>query len=75
MTAILNFIQGIADGVMALIAFLLSMIQDIAYVAELTAKVVLDIPVYLSWLPSPVIALAVSIFAIVVIYKILGREG
>lgn len=75
MTAILNFIQGIADGVKAGVDFLLSMIQDVAYVVQLTATFVVQIPMYLSWLPAPVVALVVSIFAVVVIYKILGREG
>lgn len=75
MGAILDFIQGIADGIKAGVEFLLSMIQDVAYVVELTAKFVVDIPTYLSWLPPEIVALVVSIFAIVVIYKILGREG
>lgn len=75
MTAILNFIQGIADGVQAAIAFLLTVIEDIAYIVQLTAKFVVQIPTYLSFLPPSVVALIVSIFAVVVIYKILGREG
>lgn len=75
MTAIISFIEGIAAGVQAAVEFLLSMIQDVAYVVELTAKFVLQIPTYLSFLPAPVVALVVSIFAVVVIYKILGREG
>lgn len=75
MTAIISFIQGIAAGVQAGVEFLLSMIQDVAYVVQLTAEFVLQIPAYLSFLPAPVVALVVSIFAVVVIYKILGREG
>lgn len=75
MSAIINFIQGIAAGVQAGVEFLLSMIQDVAYVVVLTGKFVLQIPTYISFLPAPVVALVVSIFAVVVIYKILGREG
>lgn len=75
MTAIINFLQGIASGVTAAIEFLLSMIADVAYVVELTAKFVAQIPDYLSFLPSPILAMVVSMFAVVVIYKILGREG
>lgn len=74
MTAIINFIQGIAAGVQAAIDFLLGLIQDVAYVVQLTAEFVLQIPEYLSWLPAPVLAVIVSIFVVVVIYKILGRE-
>lgn len=74
MTAIINFIQGIAAGVQAAIDFLLGLIEDVAYVVQLTAEFVLQIPNYLSWLPAPVLAIIVSIFVVVVIYKILGRE-
>lgn len=75
MSAIIDFLQGIAEAVTAGVEFLLSMIQDVAYVVELTAKFVVDIPTYLSWLPPEIVAIVVSIFAVVVIYKILGREG
>lgn len=75
MGAIIDFLQGIAEGIKAGVEFLLSMIQDVAYVVELTAKFVVDIPTYLSWLPPEIVVLVVSIFAVVVIYKILGREG
>lgn len=75
MGAIIDFLQGIAEGIKAGVEFLLSMIQDVAYVVELTANFVLDIPTYLSWLPPEIVAIVVSIFAVVVIYKILGREG
>lgn len=75
MSAIINFLKGIADGVKAAIDFLLSMIADIAYVVQLTAKFVAEIPQYLSFIPGPVVAMIVAMFAVVVIYKILGREG
>lgn len=75
MGAIISFLQGIAAGVQAAIDFMLSMIQDVAYIVELLAKFVTQIPIYLSWLPEPLLALVVSLFAVVVIYKILGREG
>lgn len=75
MSALLNFLEAIASGVSAALDFLLSLISDIAYMAKLTATFVVQIPEYLSFLPSQVLALVVSMFAIVVIYKLLGREG
>lgn len=75
MTAIIDFLKGIADGVNAAIAFLSSMVADIAYVVQLTAKFVAEVPQYLSFIPGPIVAMIVSMFAVVVIYKILGREG
>ena len=73
--AIISFFTGIADAVTALFSFLFSIISDLVYLVQLTAKFLLQIPVYFSWLPSPVVSLIILIFSIVVLYKILGREG
>lgn len=75
MTAIINFLKSITDGVLAVLEFLFSIIQDTAYMATLLGKFVLEVPQYLSFIPAPVLALITTIFTIVVIYKILGREG
>lgn len=75
MSAVLDFLQGIASGVTAALDFLMGLIQDVAYVVKITAEFVTQIPSYISWLPAPVVAIIVSIFVVVVIYKILGREG
>lgn len=75
MTAIIDFITGIADGVQAAIDFLLSIVQDTLFVVQITGNFVSKIPAFFDWLPAPVVAIIVSIFGVVVIYKILGREG
>lgn len=75
MTAILNFLKGIATGVTTIIEFVISFFEDVAYIVSLLAEFVLQVPELLSFLPSPVLASVVSLFAIIVIYKILGREG
>lgn len=74
MGAIINFIQSIADGVVAAIEFLASMIADIAYMVQLTAETVSKIPSYFSWMPPEVLVLFGTILTVVVIYKILGRD-
>lgn len=74
MTAIIEFLIGIADAVGALIDFLVSMVEDVVYVVELIGSAVASIPDYLSWLPPEVLAVIVSALAVVVIYKILGRD-
>lgn len=74
MAELLEFVSGIADGVLALIEFLGDMVTDTLYVVQLTGSFVASIPDYFAWLPSEVLAVLVSIFAIVVLYKILGRE-
>lgn len=55
--------------------FVIGIFEDIVYMIQLTAEFVAGIPDYFSWLPAEAVALIVSIFSIVVIYKVLGREG
>lgn len=75
MDAILEFFKGIGDGIVAVFDFLIGIINDLVYIVQLTGKFLAQIPAYFSWLPPELLAIIVSIFAIVVIYKILGREG
>lgn len=75
MNAILEFFAGIADLLVGAIDFLIGLIGDIVYLVQLTGKAVSSIPGFFQWLPAPVVALLVTIFGVVVIYKILGREG
>lgn len=75
MGALVDFFKGIADLATGAFDFLLGIIQDIVYVVKLTGRAIAAIPGYLALLPAPVIALLMTIFAVVVIYKILGREG
>lgn len=70
-----NFFVTIADVITSLVDFVVGMIEDLVYVVTLCGSFVLKIPTLFSWLPSEAVALIVTIFAIVVIYKILGREG
>lgn len=70
-----NAFLGFINLITSLVDFVVGIIKDIVYVVKLTGSFVAKIPQLFSWLPAPVIALFVTIFAIVVIYKILGREG
>lgn len=73
--AVGDFFIGIADAVTGLIDFAISFIEDIVYITKLTGEFVLKIPDYFTFLPAEAVALIVSIFGVVVIYKIMGREG
>lgn len=75
MNAILDFFASLADIIGGAVDFLLGLIADLVYIAQITAKAVSSIPGYFAFLPPEVIALLVTIFAIVVLYKIFGREG
>ncbi len=70
-----EYIVGIGELFVSIYEFVLDFFSDVVYVIKLTANFVASIPSYFSWLPAPVLALVVSIFAVVVIYKVLGREG
>lgn len=75
MDAIIEFFTGIADLLSGAFEFLLNLVSDIVYTALLIAKAVASIPTFFTWLPAPVLALVVTIFGVVAIYKLLGREG
>lgn len=75
MKAVIETLKGIAEAITAAIEFLFGLIEDLVYMVGLLGQFILDIPAYLSWLPTGIIAIFVTIFSIVVIYKILGREG
>lgn len=75
MDAIIGFFTGIADLLSGAFDFLLNLVGDIVYTALLIGKAVASIPTFFTWLPAPVLALVVTIFGVVAIYKLLGREG
>lgn len=75
MDAIIGFFTGIADLLSGAFDFLLNLVGDIVYTAILIGKAVASIPTFFTWLPAPVLALVVTIFGVVAIYKLIGREG
>lgn len=72
---ITDALVAITDAIWAVLETIGDFINDLLFVIELLGKAVLNLPTYISWLPSPVIALIIGCFSIVVIYKVLGREG
>lgn len=73
--AIIGFLSGLVDLFVGIVDFVIGLIGDLAYLAQITGKAVAAIPSYFSWVPPQVLALLLSIFTVVVLYKILGREG
>lgn len=71
----IDFLSAIGDAIVSVINFVISFFSDLVYMIQLTGKFVLAIPSYFSWLPPELLASITTIFFIVVIYKILGREG
>lgn len=75
MQVILDFFSGLIEIIIAPVKFLISFIGDIVYVIQLTGNFVVNIPNYFGWLPSAYVSIIISIFSVVVIYKVIGREG
>lgn len=75
MQDLIKLVKEIGQFIADAFDFLLGLIEDLVYMIDLTAKSVAKIPDYFSWLPGSLVAMIVAIFAIVVIYKVLGREG
>ena len=71
---ILDGIKSIANFFITVGQFIVDFISDLVYAIGLIGKTVLEIPSYLGWLPSSLMAMLTTIFSIVVIYKILGRD-
>ena len=70
-----NFFVSFSNIISSLVDFVIGFIEDIVYVVKLCGSFVAKIPLLFSWLPAPAVALVIIIFSVVVIYKILGREG
>ena len=75
MQAIIDFFNTIGSVISTIINFVVKMFSDLVMMLQLLAKFIVNIPSYFGWLPTSVVAVIVTIFSIVVIYKILGREG
>lgn len=52
-----------------------SLVSDIINMSETLIETVKSIPDYFSWLPAELVVSVVALFGIVIIYKVLGREG
>lgn len=75
MQAITDILKSLANWVTMLVDFVFGFIGDVIYIIKITGIFLLKIPEYFAWLPSECVSIIVIIFSIVVVYKILGREG
>lgn len=75
MAALISFFRGIGNAIVAAFDFVISFFQDLIYMIQLLGKFFAQLPSYFSWLPAELLGSLLLLFSIVVIYKILGREG
>lgn len=75
MDGIISFIESIGDLLSSGFDYLISVVNDLVYVAKLLSTVVSSVPLYFTWIPGEMIYFIEAILAIAIIYKIIGREG
>lgn len=75
MDAIINFFEGITNVITGVIGFIVDFFGDIVYMVQLLGQIAVQLPTYFAWLPSQVLSALVLVFTLVILYKILGREG
>lgn len=74
MQAIVDFLSSIGSAILAGIDFVVSFFEDLVYIIQLTGRFLTQLPSFFSWLPTPVVSGLLTTFAIVVVYKIAGRD-
>ena len=75
MQAIIDFFTTLGSVIVSVVEFVIKFFKDLIYVIGLLGNMILSLPAMIGWLPSVCISLTVTAFSIVVIYKIMGREG
>lgn len=75
MKTIINFLSLIGEFIVNLVDFVIGLFEDLVYMVQLLGKFIANLPFYFSWLPEPLVSTLIIIFGVVVVYKILGREG
>ena len=75
MQTLIDFFLSLGGLIKSLVDFVIGIVEDIAFMAKMLGLVIAHIPNYFSWLPAPVISLFLLILGVVVVYKIIGREG
>lgn len=66
---------NIGDFFVTIFDFVVGFVNDIIDVIKYCGEAFAKIPDYFSWLPVEILGIILALFAIVVIYKVLGREG
>lgn len=65
----------IGDFFVMIFDFVVGFVEDIVSVVKYTGQAIAQIPQLLEWVNPALIGMLLAAFSVVVIYKILGREG
>lgn len=75
MDALFGILEGIGRFALSIGSFVISFFQDVVYLIFTTGRLLVELPGYIFWMPSYFRTYLLFIFGIVVLYKIMGREG
>ena len=75
MESLAEIFQSISNWFDLIFDYIFGFFGDIVYLIRITGYFLLRIPDYFSWFPSEGSTLISLTFSIVVVYKVLGREG
>lgn len=70
-----DILSSIGNAIATLINFIVKFFEDLVYLIKITGQIFINLPNYLGWLPPAMTTTLLGIFGVVIIYKILGREG
>lgn len=73
--AIKDAVNDIVDFISLIFDFIKGLIEDIVNLTTTVSDTVAKIPKFFEWMPDYLIVGVIALFSVVVIYKILGREG
>ena len=75
MVQVINLLKTLAESIIAIIKFVPKILKDLLMVVSLVLETVTRLPLILGVFPSVVVSILIATFSVVVIYKVLGREG
>lgn len=75
MNALIAFFEGIGTAITNVIDFLVSLVMDLVWLVQTLAWAMAQVPLMIAWLPTKIHALILTLFGIVMLYKLIGREG
>lgn len=74
MKALVDMLSGFFTLVDQIVDFIVNLFSDLLYVITLVGSFMMNIPDYFGWLPTACISMIVTVFGVVLVYKIVGRE-
>lgn len=74
MDALIKFFEGIGQAINTVIDFVISFFQDTVWIIKTIGWAFSQVGGLISWIPPELLAIVTAIFAVVMVYKIMGRD-